>query len=323
MFWSKWNWCLPTLRDVALGTLIAAGAAACSCGAHSLLGAAHPRNAIPSAVSRTARQRPLTVAGRGVIVPHPPGTAVGEDLRATVPRNPRGTVAPAMSPHTASAHGGAVRTHPALAAPAQADSAAVESLEGAGGLGALAVAAQEGDQEAFARIYSLLNPPLLAYLRKLVGDLEAEDVASETWSLIIRALPRFRGQSDGFRRWAFTIARHRALNHLTRRRPVLPLPTEELPAGPALDDTAQGALDAVSTRRALAAIRALPYDQARAVLLRTVIGLNAPEAARILGKQPASVRAATSRGLRNLAGRLSPSPAHGTAPPLPGSEDAR
>ncbi|MDX6354999.1 MAG: polymerase sigma-70 factor, subfamily, partial [Streptomyces sp.] len=46
---------------------------------------------------------------------------------------------------------------------------------------------------------------------------------------------------------------------------------------------------------------ALPREQAEAVLLRVVMGLDSTSAARVLGKRAGSVRMATHRGLRRLA----------------------
>src|SRR5438045_4158541 len=76
------------------------------------------------------------------------------------------------------------------------------------------------------------------------------------------------------------IARHRALDHLRRnqRRPALPVPADDLAAWPATGDgadTAQRALDTVATQNAIALIATLPPDQAEAVLLRAVVGLDA------------------------------------------------
>jgi RNA polymerase sigma-70 factor (ECF subfamily) len=45
----------------------------------------------------------------------------------------------------------------------------------------------------------------------------------------------------------------------------------------------------------------LPPDQAEAVLLRAVVGLDAGTAARVLGKRPGAIRTAAYRGLRTLA----------------------
>jgi len=171
--------------------------------------------------------------------------------------------------------------------------------------------AQDGDPEAFRALYRDTQPRLLRYLHTLVGD-DAEDIASETWLQVTRDLAGFSGDYDGFRGWVATIARHRALDHLryhARRPPALPVPAEDLATRPAADDTAEGALEALSTGAALALIATLPADQAEAVLLRAVLGLDAATAARVLGKRPGAVRTAAYRGLRTLATHLLDGPA--------------
>ena len=141
------------------------------------------------------------------------------------------------------------------------------------------------------------------YVRSLVGPVDAEDVASEAWLQIARDLPNFRGGSGSIRGWAARIARNRALDHIRARsrRPVSGGGVDELVQLPDRADTAGEALDAVATDRALAAIAALPREQAEAVLLRVVMGLDSTSAARVLGKRAGSVRMATHRGLRRLA----------------------
>jgi RNA polymerase sigma-70 factor (ECF subfamily) len=176
----------------------------------------------------------------------------------------------------------------------------------AAGLAEAVRRAQEGDEDAFRVLYRDLQPRFLRYLRAIVGD-DAEDVASETWLQIARALSTFRGDSDGFRGWAATIARHRAADHLRqhqRRARTVAVPVEELTHLAGRDDTAGSALDSLSTDAAIALISRLPPDQAEAVLLRTVMGLDAEGAGRVLGKRPGAVRTAAYRGLRKLAGFL-------------------
>jgi RNA polymerase sigma-70 factor (ECF subfamily) len=174
-----------------------------------------------------------------------------------------------------------------------------------GELGAAVARAQQGDEAAFAVAYRFVQPGLLGYLRGLVGD-DAEDVASDAWLEIARDLGRFRGDGAGFRGWTATIARHRALDHLRRQRvrprsSALEQDVLELP-GP--QSTHDQALEAMSTERALELVRGLPRDQAEAVLLRVVVGLDGPAAARVLGKRPGAVRTAAYRGLKRLAGQL-------------------
>ncbi|MFI8454170.1 RNA polymerase sigma factor [Kitasatospora sp. NPDC085464] len=191
-------------------------------------------------------------------------------------------------------------------------------------------AAQGGDEEAFRLLFRTVQPGLLRYLRVLVGgrpeDMQdAEDIASEAWLQIARDLRGFSGDGDGFRGWAATIARHRALDHLRarRRRPVADLPFEYLVELAAGDDTAGAALATVGTADALALISRLPRDQAEAVLLRVVMELDAESAARVLGKRAGSVRMAAHRGLRRLAKLLEQPFASGGGIPAarPGGRD--
>ncbi|WP_313896617.1 RNA polymerase sigma factor [Streptomyces sp. GC420] len=172
-------------------------------------------------------------------------------------------------------------------------------------LGAAVERAQQGDEEAFAVAYRLVQPRLLGYVRGLVGE-DAEDVTSEAWLAIARDLGRFRGDGAGFRGWTATIARHRALDHLRRQkvRPRATAQEQDLLEVPALQDTAGEALETLSTEQALALIATLPRDQAEAVLLKVVVGLDGPAVARVLGKRPGAVRTSVHRGLKRLAERL-------------------
>ncbi|GHH29584.1 RNA polymerase sigma24 factor [Streptomyces lanatus] len=173
-----------------------------------------------------------------------------------------------------------------------------------GELGAAVARAQEGDEVAFAVVHRRVQPGLLGYLRGLVGD-DAEDVASDAWLEIARDLGRFKGDGAGFRGWTATIARHRAYDHLRRQkvRPRLALEHDALDL-PRPHHTRDHAPDPISTEAALQLVRGLPRDQAEAVLLRVVVGLDEPVAARVLGKRPGAVRAAGCRGLKRLARRL-------------------
>ncbi|WP_328536017.1 RNA polymerase sigma factor [Streptomyces sp. NBC_00344] len=165
--------------------------------------------------------------------------------------------------------------------------------------------AQQGDEVAFAAAYRLVHPGLLGYVRGLVGT-EAEDVASDAWLEIARDLWRFRGDGAGFRGWTATIARHRAMDHLRRRRrrPLTAAIEQDVLDLPDGHDTAADALDNLSTGQALAIIATLPPDQAEAVLLRVVVGLDGPAAARVLDKRVGAVRMASHRGLKQLAAKF-------------------
>lgn len=175
--------------------------------------------------------------------------------------------------------------------------------------------AQQGDEAAFRILYRDVQPRLLRYLYTLVGP-DAEDVASDAWLQIARDLRSFHGDGDGFRGWAATIARNRALDHLrwSRRRPAEATPMEVLTELAGGDDPARLALDTLSTDAAVKLISSLPRDQAEAVMLRVVVGLDAEGAGRVLGKRAGAIRTAAYRGLRSLAKRLENSREIGVTP---------
>ena len=162
-------------------------------------------------------------------------------------------------------------------------------------------AAQGGDERGFAIVWRALQPAVLRYLRVVVGD-AAEDVASETWLQAARDLHRFSGDVGAFRGWLFRIARHRGIDE---RRRVGRRPEEPVAAGGddglRARDAASEALEGSDTRWALGLIATLPIDQAEAVMLRVVAGLDVAATAKVLGKRAGAVRVATMRGLRRLA----------------------
>jgi RNA polymerase sigma-70 factor, ECF subfamily len=166
--------------------------------------------------------------------------------------------------------------------------------------GALAGAAR-GDEAGFLELWRALQPRLLRYLR-VVGCDDPEDVASETWLQVVRDLHRFSGGEEDFRRWLFTIGRHRAVDaaRARSRRPVSPssVGLDILADSHLVEDQV---LDGMSVRHAVALLAGLSKDQAEAVALRVIAGLDTPDVARILGKSPGAIRVALHRGLKTLA----------------------
>jgi RNA polymerase sigma-70 factor (ECF subfamily) len=150
--------------------------------------------------------------------------------------------------------------------------------------------------------FRAVQPDLVAYLRVVVGA-SAEDVASQTWVDALASADRFSGDADDLRRWLFTIARRRSIDHRRRwwQRRVSSLAPDQLePAAAAIDESA----DREATRWALSQIARLPADQAEVVLLRVVAGFTADDVAGITGRTPNAVRVIQHRALRRLAREL-------------------
>jgi RNA polymerase sigma-70 factor, ECF subfamily len=161
--------------------------------------------------------------------------------------------------------------------------------------------AQNSDDIAFTQIFRDVQPALLRYLRVIAPE-AAEDVAGDTWLQVVTGLGNFRGEELAFRAWLFTIARHRAADwgRARSRRQTVPMADPE-PERLSAPDTADVALERMATRAALAAVAALPGDQAEIIMLRVVAGLDTDQVARIVNKSPGAVRVAAHRALRRLA----------------------
>jgi len=170
-----------------------------------------------------------------------------------------------------------------------------------GDLDAALARARQGDEIAFLQLWRSLQPGLLRYLRVL-GCGDPDDTASETWLQVVRDLPRFSGGEADFRGWVFTIGRHRAVDaaRSRSRRPATPMSAgmDALADESHVEDEV---LDGMSTQNAIALLARLSKDQAEAVALRVLAGLDTAHVARILGKSTGSVRVALHRGLKALA----------------------
>ncbi len=162
-----------------------------------------------------------------------------------------------------------------------------------------------GDEDAFGFLWQDLQPRLLRYF-SVIAPAAAEDLASETWLKVVRAIGRFYGDEPAFRAWVFTIARHVALDwrRQATREPTNPLPVGDRTVLTAPDDPAATALEGMSTRAALNLVATLPPDQAEAIILRVVAGLDVSQVAELMGKRLGTVRVLTHRGLRRLAEQL-------------------
>lgn len=167
-------------------------------------------------------------------------------------------------------------------------------------------AVRRGDEEAFRVLYRDLQPRLVRYLHALVAD-DANTVAEQAWLQITQDLVSFRGDYDRLRGRAAAIAREWAIDHLNR----MPLQPGSASDTVAVPETAVDVLADRSTDQAIALVTALPRCQAETVLLRTVMGLDAKQAGRVLGITTPLARTASELGLHTLAqhaARPTPSP---------------
>jgi RNA polymerase sigma-70 factor (ECF subfamily) len=140
--------------------------------------------------------------------------------------------------------------------------------------------------------YRAHGPGLLRYLRRLSVTPEgAEELLQETFVRAIRGQGP-RPSSDEVRPWLYRVATNVAIDHIRRERRFRFLPFLGSEPAPERDASA---VDLV--RRAL---RALPPEQATALVLRLHEGFTAGEIAELLGISEAAVRSRLVRGRRKF-----------------------
>jgi len=140
----------------------------------------------------------------------------------------------------------------------------------------------------FERLYERHASEILAYLRRLAGQGDAEDAFQETFLRALRAYPALRS-AENLRGWLYTIATRVVIDD---RRRVVPAPAE-LPELPVAD-----------ARPAYAEVEhltdGLPRIERAAVVLRYGYDLPYVEIARVLGSSEDAARQAASSGIRRL-----------------------
>jgi len=160
----------------------------------------------------------------------------------------------------------------------------------------LVQAVRHGEQEAFAKLYSLYAPMVHGIVLARVPWGEVDDLVQDVFLVALKKLATLRDNS-AFGAWLAMIARNRAMDFHRRRRE-----TEEL-----TDDiaTAQGSSEADrEAANVLEVICGLPEAYRETLVLRLVEGMTGPEIADRTGLTPASVRVNLHRGMKLLREKL-------------------
>lgn len=164
--------------------------------------------------------------------------------------------------------------------------------------------ARRGDREDLATLWRYYNPAIVRYLSIFVGS-DCDDVASETWIAIARALSTFQGDEESFRRFAIIAAKRKAVDfgrgaivrerHKDRFSVAYSRELERPVPDPGVDSSAE----------LLSLLKAhLPPEVAEVIYLRYVLEFSVSEVAEIVSRSSEAVRTASHRGLTRLRERL-------------------
>ena len=171
-------------------------------------------------------------------------------------------------------------------------------------LKAMMIAYQDGDLDAFDRLYLALESELRGFLRARCHDPQrVDDLLQETFLQLHRSR---RGYLPGLpvRPWVYAIAKRVFLMHVRKVRRRESRETTELSAAP--EPEVPAAADRLADRAQLvSALRRVPPDGRRAFLLHHWRGMSFREIAARLGIAPGAAKLRSSRAgsrLRRLLG---------------------
>lgn len=161
----------------------------------------------------------------------------------------------------------------------------------------LVVRAQQGERDSIAEIFNRLQGRLFRYLLMRTSNREtAEDLLQTTFLEMIRALPRYKVQSDAkFTTWLFQIARFRLIDHYRQGGRTVPLESIAEPAEDRPDAADPFDRDLVET-----ALRTLPEHFQTILHLRYREDLETGEIATVMNISVINVRVLQHRALRAL-----------------------
>ncbi len=173
---------------------------------------------------------------------------------------------------------------------------------------------RDGDEDAFRELFDAHHAMLVRLAAAYVKSPSiAEEVAQDTWTAVIDALPSFEGRSS-LKTWIARIAINRAKTRAQRDGRQVPLEDEEPPSSddrfgafglfkrrPAHFDSPESLLGSAQIRAAIdRCLEDLPPQQRAIVSLRDLEGWSSEEVCNVLGVSESNQRVLLHRGRGRL-----------------------
>ncbi len=172
----------------------------------------------------------------------------------------------------------------------------------------LAARIAAGDRGAFASLYDRYAPRLHAWAAHALGGVEADDAVQEVFVRVWRKSWQFDATRGRFASWLLAVARHHLIRELMKRRRQL-VAAEEIERVLAnAVDPGRDVEDEVwlrdRERVVLAALRAIPEEQRRVLVLAYFVGMTQSQMARQLGIPLGTVKKRVRLGMQKLRASL-------------------
>lgn len=162
--------------------------------------------------------------------------------------------------------------------------------------------ASRWSESVFREVYSRYIRPVRAFILKRVRNHhDAEDLAAQVFAQALKHLDQRDADSPELASWLFTAAKNISANHQrSARRLVATLSIEDLPQAETAEEPGNEVIGDDEVARLSEAIRTLPEEKRRAVVMRFVHELPHNEIAEELGRSEGSARVLLHRALNDL-----------------------
>lgn len=160
------------------------------------------------------------------------------------------------------------------------------------------------DEDALSELYDRYQGSMYGLAMRITGDAQmAQDAVQEAFVGIWRNAARYSGSKASVRTWMMSIAHHRAIDLVRRRRPTAPLPEIETEAvgeafrSPDVWPEVARAADAEAVRRAMST---LPDAQRETIELAYFEGLTQVEIAERTNAPLGTIKSRVRLGLTQM-----------------------
>lgn len=164
----------------------------------------------------------------------------------------------------------------------------------------LLLRAQRGEPGAFELFYERFHEGIFRFLYYRLGNQQAaEDLTSETFLRLIKALPDYRAMGLPPGAWAYQVARNLAVDYFRKERVRSEVMLEDqLLAGD--DDPPAETEKRLTHVELLTALKQLGEDQREVIVMRFVSGLPLSETAQAMNRSEDAVKGLQHRALMTL-----------------------
>lgn len=166
-------------------------------------------------------------------------------------------------------------------------------------LDALVLEAQEGNKDAFARIYDHYFDPIFRYVFFRVPEMEVDDIVETVFIKCWTKMPQYQKRDVSFGAWLFRIAHNAVIDYRRAHRPVAQI-------DPRMSDESRAAKPKQRTERQLMAeklrfaVSQLKEPYRQVVTLKFLMGLSNKEVAEIMHEREGNIRVIQFRALKKL-----------------------